>query len=64
MFESKVPLVETWLFDFAGDLYGKHLAVELIDYLRPEAKFDDVQILKRQIEDDARRAREVLSGLP
>ena len=34
-----MPLLETHLFDFDGDLYGKHLSVELIGYIRPEAKF-------------------------
>jgi riboflavin kinase/FMN adenylyltransferase len=60
MFETDVPLLETWLFDFDGDLYGKHLAVELIAYLRPEAKFDGLDALKAQIAKDADDARAIL----
>lgn len=63
MFESPVPLLEAWLFDFSGDLYGRHVAVELVDYLRPEAKFDSLDALKQQIEADARAARAVLDAL-
>jgi riboflavin kinase/FMN adenylyltransferase len=62
MFESPVPLLETWLFDFSGDLYGRHLAVELVDYLRPEARFDGLDALKKQIEADANAARAVLDA--
>ena len=62
MFESPVPLLETCLFDFSGDLYGRHLAVELVDYLRPEARFDDLDALKMQIEADAKAARAVLDA--
>jgi len=61
MFETNVPLLESWLFDFNGDLYGKHLSVELIAYLRPEAKFDGLDALKAQIAKDAEQARAVLS---
>ena len=39
----RTPLLETYLFDFAGDLYGKHMAVELVAYIRPEAKFDGLE---------------------
>ena len=53
MFETPTPLLESWLFDFDGDLYGKHLAVELIAYLRPEAHFDNLETLKKQIAADA-----------
>jgi riboflavin kinase/FMN adenylyltransferase len=60
MFESKVPLLETWLFDFDGDLYGKHLAVELIEYLRPEARLDGLEALKAQIAIDSDNARKIL----
>lgn len=61
MFEVARPLLETHLFDFSGDLYGKHLAVELVAYLRPEAKFADIAALKAQIGADVRDAREKLS---
>ncbi|MGH6872576.1 MAG: bifunctional riboflavin kinase/FAD synthetase [Rhizomicrobium sp.] len=60
MFQTKVPLLETWLFDFDADLYGKHLAVELVDYLRGEEKFDSLDALKAQIAIDSDNARKVL----
>jgi riboflavin kinase / FMN adenylyltransferase len=60
MFEVETPLFETWLFDFDGDLYGKHLAVELVAYLRPEEKFSGLDELKKQIEADAEAARAAL----
>ncbi len=56
--------LEVHLFDFAGDLYGRHLRVELVDYLRPEQKFAGLDALKAQIAADARRAREVLEKRP
>jgi riboflavin kinase / FMN adenylyltransferase len=62
MFETNVPLLETWLFDFDGDLYGKHLSVELVAYLRPEAKFDGLDALKVQIAKDAAQARAALAA--
>jgi riboflavin kinase/FMN adenylyltransferase len=61
MFESPMPLLETWLFDFSGDLYGKHLAIEVVEYLRPEARFDSLASLKFQIEADAQAARNRLT---
>ena len=63
MFETQTPLLETWLFDFDGDLYGKHLAVELVSYLRPEAKLDGLEALKAQIAKDAEAAREALQSV-
>ena len=62
MFEAPTPLLETWLFDFDGDLYGKHLSVELIAYLRPEAKLDDLDALKAQIAKDAANAKTALAA--
>ncbi|MBM3546172.1 MAG: bifunctional riboflavin kinase/FAD synthetase [Alphaproteobacteria bacterium] len=50
-------LVEVHIFDFSGDLYQKPLRVRLIDYLRSEAKFPDLDSLKRQIAEDCRVAR-------
>jgi riboflavin kinase/FMN adenylyltransferase len=60
MFKSDAPLLETYLFDFAGDLYGKHLAVELVSYLRPEMKFDSLDTLKAQMAKDCELARTIL----
>jgi riboflavin kinase/FMN adenylyltransferase len=66
MFETDVPLLETYLFDFDGDLYGKHLAVELIAYIRPEAKLAGLDALKAQIaaDSDAARAALKLASIP
>jgi riboflavin kinase/FMN adenylyltransferase len=64
MYECKVPLMEAHLFDFDGDLYGKHLSVELIEYLRPEQKFADLNALIAQIGRDAATARAILARTP
>ena len=54
--------LEVHLFDYAGDLYGKHLRVALIDFLRPEQKFDGLDALKAQIAADSDKARSILAG--
>ncbi len=66
MYQITVPLMETHIFDFDGDLYGKHLMVELIAYIRPEAKFEGMDALIAQIGRDAAKAREILknTGMP
>jgi riboflavin kinase / FMN adenylyltransferase len=64
MFDSGVVLLEVFLFDFAGDLYGRDLDVAFIAWLRDEEKFASVDDLIRQMQDDARRAREALSRQP
>jgi riboflavin kinase/FMN adenylyltransferase len=66
MYQTQVPLMEAHLFDFDGDLYGQHLMVELISYIRPEAKFDGLPALIAQIGRDATQAREILgtTGAP
>lgn len=51
--------VEPWILDFAGDLYGRELRLEVLSYLRPEQKFPDLEALKAQIEKDALRTREI-----
>jgi len=63
MFGENLPNLESFLFDFKGDLYGEHLSVALIDYLRPEAKFDSIEALVAQMDADCARARKVLAGL-
>jgi riboflavin kinase / FMN adenylyltransferase len=64
MYQVQVPLMETHLFDFDGDLYGKYLSVELIRYIRPEAKFAGLPELVAQIGADAAKAREILAKTP
>jgi riboflavin kinase/FMN adenylyltransferase len=54
-------VLEAHLFDFAGDLYGRTLRVALIDFLRPEKKFDGIEALKAQIAQDSDRARQILA---
>src|SRR5262249_29365530 len=54
--------LEAHLFDFAGDLYGKHLRVALIEHLRPERKFSGIDQLKAQIAADAEQARAILDA--
>ncbi|WP_159714065.1 bifunctional riboflavin kinase/FAD synthetase [Sphingomonas sp. AX6] len=53
-------LLEPYFFDFSGDLYGQKIEVELIDFLRPEAKFDDLDALKVQMAKDCDTARAAL----
>ena len=55
--------VETNLFDFSADLYGKRLRVRFIKYLRAEQKFSSVDELVQQIGEDADRARRFLSSI-
>jgi riboflavin kinase/FMN adenylyltransferase len=61
-FTPPKELLEPYFFDFAGDLYGQRIEVELVDYLRPEAKFDGLDALTEQMERDCARARTILSS--
>lgn len=61
MFDPPVELLETYFFDFSGDLYGQTVEIGLIDYLRPEAKFDGLDALKAQMAEDVARARALLT---
>jgi riboflavin kinase/FMN adenylyltransferase len=62
MFGVNVPNFETHVFDFRGDLYGAHLSVALVEYLRPEEKFESLDALIAQMDADSARAREILAG--
>lgn len=57
------PLLETHIFDFDGDLYGKWLEVQLISYIRPELKFPSLDALVEAMHADAATARERLANL-
>ncbi|MDP1556797.1 MAG: riboflavin biosynthesis protein RibF, partial [Hyphomonas sp.] len=47
------PLLETHIFDFEGDLYGKRLEVQLVAYLRPEKRFESLDVMVEQMHLDA-----------
>jgi riboflavin kinase/FMN adenylyltransferase len=59
-FDDGAPLLEVYLFDFAGDLYGRSLEVEFASFIRPEERFDSAEALVARMNDDAREAREAL----
>lgn len=60
MYEIETPLLEVWLLDFDGSLYGQTVETELVAFLRGEMKFDSLDELKVQIDQDAAAARAVL----
>ena len=63
-FDNGAPLLEIFLFDFTGDLYGKSLDVAFIGFIREELKFDSVDALVRRMDDDSARARAALAAAP
>lgn len=56
-FDPPKELLEPYFLDFSGDLYGQTIEVALVDYLRPEAKFDSLDALKAQMDEDIAEAR-------
>lgn len=62
MFGVNTPNLETHIFDFAGDLYDTHLSVALVDFLRPELKFDSLAALIAQMDADSAQARAILAA--
>lgn len=63
MFGDNRPNLETFLFDFSGDLYGARMSVGLVEHLRPEQKFDGLDALIAQMQADCERARAILAAL-
>ncbi len=59
-FGGNKRLVEVYLMDYRGDLYGRELAVEIIKRLRGEIKFDSPEALKKQIAEDVKRGKATL----
>ncbi len=57
------PSFEVHLFDFATDIYGQELKVELVGFIRPERKFESIDALISQISKDAETAKALL-GYP
>src|SRR3981189_648343 len=63
-FDNGAPLLEVFLFDFKGDLYGTTLDVAFIAFIREELKFEGIEALVRQMDDDSARARAALAAAP
>jgi riboflavin kinase / FMN adenylyltransferase len=61
MFDQGVVLLEVFIFDFSGDLYGKVIDVAFIDWIRPERNFDSIEELVQRMDEDAREARAALT---
>lgn len=61
--DNGAPLLETFVFDFAGDLYGEICDVSLFGFLRPEVKFDGLDGLVAQMKRDEAEARALLAGV-
>ena len=63
MFGENRPNLETFIFDFSGDLYDTPLSVALVGHLRPEVKFDGLDALIAQMDQDSTAARDILGAL-
>ena len=63
-FDDGMPVLEVFLFDFDGDLYGRTIAVEFIEFLRADRKFDSMAALVAQMDIDVAKARAVLAATP
>jgi len=61
MWQTRLPLLEVHLLDFAGDLYGQDLRVQLVTHLRGEERFDGTEALVQAIQRDIAAAREALA---
>jgi len=60
-FDDGAPLLEVYLFDFAGDLYGQTIDVAFIGWVRHEQKFESIEVLKAAMLADAAQARDALA---
>jgi riboflavin kinase/FMN adenylyltransferase len=63
-FDNGAPLLEVFLFDFKGDLYGTVLDIAFIGFIREELKFDSVAALMARMNDDSALARAMLAAAP
>ncbi|RWB26360.1 MULTISPECIES: bifunctional riboflavin kinase/FAD synthetase [unclassified Mesorhizobium] len=61
--DNGAPLLETFVFDFSGDLYGEICAVSFFGFLRAEVKFDGLDALVAQMKRDEVEARALLAGV-
>ena len=57
---SDAVSVELYIMDYSGDLYGEHLTVELINFIRPDKQFDSLKDLVTQMQADEVKGRELI----
>ena len=63
-FDDGLPVLEVYLIDFKGDLYGHDMDVEFIDFIRPDRKFASPEELVHQMDEDVAKVRAILSSSP
>jgi riboflavin kinase / FMN adenylyltransferase len=57
----KDEVLETYIFDWDGDLYGRTIEIALVAYIRPETKFESADALVTQMREDEAEARRLLA---
>jgi len=62
LYQSDRPVVETYLLDFSGDLYGREIEVSFVEFMRPEEVFTSPEALRRRIAEDVKEARARLAS--
>jgi len=62
MFETRVPMLETFIFDFDADIYGKKMKVVPVQKIRDEMKFDNLDDLIKQMDADCVAAKKILQS--
>ncbi|MGA7324510.1 MAG: bifunctional riboflavin kinase/FAD synthetase [Rhodomicrobium sp.] len=62
-FDAGLPLLETFLFDFSGNLYGKTIEIEFIGFVRDDAKFRSAETLSAQMASDCAKAKAILDRI-
>jgi riboflavin kinase/FMN adenylyltransferase len=60
-FDDGPPVLEVFLLDFSGDLYGRNIEVEFIDFIRADRRFRSIDELVAQMDRDIAKAREILA---
>ncbi len=63
-FDNGKPVLEVFLLDFDGELYGRTIEVEFVDFIRPDKRFETSDALQRQMREDCDRSRRILASSP
>ena len=62
-FDHGAPILEVFLLDFDGDLYGREIEVEFLDLIREDQRFSDLEALKAQMAEDCDKARRIIADV-